>query len=364
MDWAKRRKIGARTFGEQTDVVVDPAIFADSLILTGPTASGKSALSLELAEQLNAEIIALDSMTLYRGMDIGTAKPSLSDQARIPHHLLDTLDPWESSSVVAWLEQAAACVQDIHSRGKQSLFVGGTPMYLKALLEGLFESPPADAQLRAELTAFGDEHGALALHRRLAEVDPVAAAKLHPNDTRRIVRALEVFTLTGTPISARQTQWSPANREPRPNDEPTVPRCLVIDRPRAEMHERINARVLAMLDAGWLDEVRALLALPHPLSREAAQAVGYAELAAHLRGEMTLPQAIDRIQARTRQFAKHQLTWFRGMPACRFCEGHLTSTLWNPKIEQAQRTDELRRHSVGSASIASRTASFLPPGSS
>jgi len=201
--------------------------FANALILTGPTAAGKSALGLDLAERLNAEIIAADSMTLYRGMDIGTAKPSAADRERIPHHLIDVLDPWESASVAWWLEQAGAAVADIERRGKTAMFVGGTPFYLKALLCGLFPSPPADQELRRRLEADAGTGGREALHDRLAAVDPASARRLHPNDVRRVVRALEVWNLTGKPISAWQQQawWD--------GETPRFRRgsCLVIDVP-------------------------------------------------------------------------------------------------------------------------------------
>src|SRR5262245_61176090 len=178
-----------------------PDVFQNALVLTGPTGSGKSQLAVELAERLGAEIISMDSMTLYRGMDIGTAKPGPEERCRVPHHLLDVLDPWESANVAWWLEQAAECCRDIEGRGKRALFVGGTPLYLKALLRGLFEGPPADLELRRQLLDEARRAGPQSLHGRLAQVDPVAAAWLHPNNLRRIVRALEVWQLTGKPIS-------------------------------------------------------------------------------------------------------------------------------------------------------------------
>ena len=159
-----------------------PTPFENALILTGPTASGKTAIALELAERLNAEIIAVDSMTLYRGMDIGTAKPTAEERARVPHHLLDVLDPWESASVAWWLERAGQAVADIEARGKKALFVGGTPFYLKALLCGLFPSPPSDPELRRRLEAEAETAGPNALHARLATVDRASAQRLHPND--------------------------------------------------------------------------------------------------------------------------------------------------------------------------------------
>jgi tRNA dimethylallyltransferase len=277
--------------------------FADALVLTGPTGGGKTAVAVALAPQLNAEIVAMDSMTVYRGMDVGTAKPTPADRAVVPHHLIDVLDPWESSSVAWWLARAAEACADVRARGKRPLFVGGTPFYLKALLSGLFPAPPADPALRADLEAEADRLGPEAFHARLAAVDPKTAARLHPNDVRRVVRALEVHRLTGTPISQLQQTW----------DLPTTLPFVVLDLPRDELYSRIDRRVLAMLDAGWLDECRRLLALPRPLSKEAKQALGYRDLFAHLQGESDWPTTVATIQTRTRQFAKRQLTWFRGL---------------------------------------------------
>jgi tRNA dimethylallyltransferase len=259
---------------------LDTAAFRRALILTGPTASGKSAVALELAERVGAEIVALDSMTVYRGMDIGTAKPSPQDRARVAHHLIDILDPWESLTVATWLERAAAACREIVARGRRPLFVGGTPFYLKALLFGLFPGPPADQDLRRRLEAEAERDGPEALHQRLAAVDSKTAGRLHPNDIRRVVRALEVFALTGKPISAWQKTWDTvafaADRE-SPPQPPTIP-GVVLELPRDELYARIDKRVNDMMAAGWLDEVRKLRELPAPLSREARQALGYREL--------------------------------------------------------------------------------------
>ncbi len=295
-----------------------PADFRRSVVLTGPTGSGKSALALELAEQVGGEIVAMDSMTLYRGMDIGTAKPTPADRQRVPHHLLDVLDPWETANVAWWLDRAADAVRDIEARGKVALIVGGTPLYLKALLRGLFAGPPRDPALRTRLEA---EEPA-ALHARLADVDPATARRLHVNDVRRVVRALEVWELTGRSIGDWQTEW---RRESEISNLRS--RVFCIDRPRDELYLRIDRRVLAMLDAGWLDEARRLRDLPRPPSREAAAALGYADLLHYLNGESDWPAVVRSIQQRSRNYAKRQLTWFRHLPEVEFVPAELTSEL-------------------------------------
>jgi tRNA dimethylallyltransferase len=303
-----------------------PEPFQHALVLTGPTGSGKTALGLNLAARLDAEIISMDSMALYRGMDIGTAKPTAAERDRVRHHLIDVLDPWESASVAWWLGRAADAVRDIEARGKRALFVGGTPLYLKALMFGLFDGPPADAELRRRLAEEAERDGPLALHQRLAGVDPTSAARLHPHDVRRVVRALEVWTLTGKPLSAWQTQWT------RAGDEEKAEGIVWLDLPREELYARINARVLAMFEAGLVDEVRALARLPRPLSREARQALGYMEVFALLEGQATLEATVAEVQQRTRNFAKRQITWFRHLPGCRPVTKELTGLPSKPTI--------------------------------
>jgi tRNA dimethylallyltransferase len=301
---------------------------ANARILTGPTASGKTRLGIDLARLLDAEIISMDSMALYRGMDVGTAKPTPEERRAVPHHLLDVLDPWESASVAWWLDEARHCCRDIESRGKRVLFVGGTPLYLKALLHGLFDGPPADEELRSRLAVEADTAGVQALHDRLAAVDPASAARLHPNDVRRVIRALEVWQLTGRPISAWQQQWKAAG----PPVDPT--RCLWLDLAREVLYARIDERVRQMIAGGLIEEVCGLRQLGRPVSREARQALGYKEMFDHLDGQASLDETVARIQTRSRQFAKRQLTWFRQMPECRPVNRELTFALWGLTMKE------------------------------
>jgi tRNA dimethylallyltransferase len=280
-----------------------------AIYLTGPTASGKTAIGVLLARRLDAEIIALDSMTLYRGMDIGTAKPTIEERGGIPHHLIDVLDPWESASVAGYRRWAMEAMERIEGRGKCVLFVGGTALYLKALLRGLFEGPGADPALRGRLEEEADARGVELLHQRLRTVDPRTAERVHPHDRRRIVRALEVIELSGQPLSQLQVG----------HDRPAPAGTLVfaLERPRPELHDRINRRVTAMFGAGLVEEVRSLQSLPRPLSHVAAQGVGYLEVLDHLAGRVGLSETIERVRARSRQFAKRQATWFRGLEEVR-----------------------------------------------
>lgn len=285
----------------------------DCWYLTGATAVGKTAVGLALAAQLDAEIVSLDSMAIYRGMDVGTAKPTPSEQAETPHHLIDIVDPHEEFSVAQYLEAAEKTITDIRGRGREVLFVGGTPLYLKALLRGLFEGPPANWELRREIEREAAAAGPGALHQRLQQVDPVAASLIHPNDTRRLIRALEVFRATGQPISHQQVEFE----EGRPADECRV---FVLRRPRSEQHERINTRVEEMVARGLAEEVERLTRGGQGLGRTASQAVGYREMAAHLAGECDLEETVAKIKTRTRRFAKRQETWFRSLSECQFAD--------------------------------------------
>ena len=266
---------------------------------------GKTAVGVALARRLGAEVLALDSMTLYRGMDIGTAKPTLLERGGVPHHLIDVLDPWESASVADYRDRALEVVADVEARGHRALFVGGTALYLKALLRGLFEGPGADLALRKVLEEEAGRLGDPAMHDRLAGLDPPTAARLHPNDRRRVIRALEVIEATGRPLSEQQVE-----HEKR---APEGVQVYALERPRAELLGRIDARVEAMFAEGLVEEVRKLQAGPRPLGPVAAQGVGYREVIDLLEGRVDRLEALAMTRARTRQFAKRQATWFRGL---------------------------------------------------
>jgi len=272
--------------------------------IIGCTASGKGSLGRELARRLGGQIVSVDSMKIYRRMDIGTAKPSPAIRAEIPHHCIDIVEPSESFSVAQFVQHADRAIGEIASAGAVALAVGGTSLYIKALSEGLFEGPSADEQTRRNLRARAAAEGLSALHAELAAIDAEAAARIHPNDERRIVRALEVYHATGTPITALQRQWDSGQRRYEAV-------FIGLRRDKADQGRRINLRAKMMLDAGLADEVAALLAEPGGLSGQAAQAVGYAELIDYIKGLCSLDEAFEQIKINTRRLAKKQRTWHR-----------------------------------------------------
>ena len=282
------------------------------IAIAGPTASGKTAAALALADLLPVEIISVDSALVYRGMDIGTAKPSADERAQVPHHLIDILDPSESYSAARFAREATECVQAIHARGRVPLLVGGTMLYFKAWLEGLDELPPADPAVRAALDDEARQHGWPALHARLCEVDPVTGARLAPGDIQRVQRALEVWHLTGRPLASFHTRRD--GSEPTPAQRATTLIALEPDN-RAWLHERIAQRFDQMLDQGLLDEVRALRArgdLDPDLP--SMRCVGYRQTRQALDGQFPMAELRERGISATRQLAKRQITWLRGMP--------------------------------------------------
>lgn len=293
-----------------------------TLIIAGPTAGGKSSLAMDMASILprGAEIVSADSMQAYRGMDIGTAKPTVDEQSRVRHHGIDIADPHREEPTVAdWLAGAHTAIADIHARGKCALVVGGTNLYLRAFIDGLAPTPPSDESLRATLEA----RGLASLREELERVDPVAAGRIHPNDLRRTVRALEVAHLTGRPISEHHTQWGSTL-----GALPVGCGLIGIDWEPEAINRRINSRVRTMMTSGFLAEVEHLRAVG-PLLRQPSEAVGYGEMLAHLDGTLTIEEAEQRTAIRTRQYAKQQRTWlkrFRAIPGTLWVRGcHLDS---------------------------------------
>lgn len=279
---------------------------SDLRVLLGQTASGKSALALEVAERAGAELVSLDSMLVYRGMDIGTAKPTAAELARVRHHALDLVEPRETFTVQQWLAVAEAALADITSRGKRALFVGGTAFYYKALVHGLFEGPDVDSAVRAALEQRYEREGAEKLHAELAQVDATAAGRIHANDRKRVVRALEVWQQTGRALSDWQREWgwdgSGAKERAR--------RVVELVREPEVLERRIAERTRAMLDAGWAEEAARVRA-NGGFSATSSAALGYSLALAHFDGELSRDEAQAAITLATRQFARRQRTWFR-----------------------------------------------------
>jgi tRNA dimethylallyltransferase len=277
------------------------------VVLVGPTAVGKTALSLPLAQALQAEIVCVDSRQLYRFMDIGTAKPTSAEQRVVPHHLLDILSPHQQSTAAQFLVAAREVLHDLQRRGKRALLVAGSGLYLRAILYGLMPAPAADESLRQELHAYAEQYGPPALHHRLQQLDPVAAGQYHPHDRLRVVRALEVTLLTGEPFSVHQARHQ--------RQGPVYPYIgIALTRERDELYRRIAERTDAMLAAGWLDEVCNLVAQEYTLASPALDSLGYRELLRFLAGCTPWSAAVEAIKRETRRFAKRQLTWFRKFP--------------------------------------------------
>jgi tRNA dimethylallyltransferase len=274
------------------------------LLILGVTAGGKGRLAFELAKKLDAEILSIDSMKVYRRMDIGTAKPSKEALKQLKFHLIDVVEPSESFSVDRFLDLADQAVKEIESKGKPIVAVGGSAMYIKAMLYGIFEGPGSNDQIRRELKEKIMRTSLEELHKELAAVDPDAADRIHRNDEKRIIRALEVYQLTGKPISSFQQQF----------DLPGAGgdwKIIGLRREKDEENRRMNVRVKKMLQEGLVDEVKSLLVEEKPLSIQARSAIGYAEIIDYLAGKETLEKAIEKIKINTRRFAKAQRTWFK-----------------------------------------------------
>ncbi|WP_346354250.1 tRNA (adenosine(37)-N6)-dimethylallyltransferase MiaA [Azotosporobacter soli] len=284
------------------------------VVIAGPTAVGKTQLGIDIALQCGGEIISGDSMLVYRGMDIGTAKPSLVERKGVPHHLIDIIEPGATFSAVDFQQAAEKLIFDIQTRGKTPIIVGGTGLYLKALLEGYtFVAAESNAAYRKEMEGVAEEKGSQYLYERLRCVDPAAAERIHPNNVRRMIRALEVAELGGETIP--ETQVLAADQLLRYDAV-----VVGITMERALLHQRINGRVDSMVEAGVLAEVEELLRRGIERDSQCMQGIGYKEFVAHLAGECSLPEAVENVKAHTRQFAKRQWTWFRKMPYLHWLE--------------------------------------------
>jgi tRNA dimethylallyltransferase len=276
----------------------------ERLLILGVTASGKGRLAFDLARQTGGEIISVDSMKVYRRMDIGTAKPPKEALESVKYHLIDVVEPSEAFSVGLFLDMAEEAIGQITGLNKPVIAVGGTALYIKALLYGLFEGPGSDSKIRQKLQQRAQVEGTEELYRQLEKVDSAAAQRIHPNDTKRIVRALEVYELTGRPISSLQRQFSVE----KPREKWTI---IGLQREKAVESVRINSRAKKMIDAGLVDEVKGLLAEERPLSKQARCAIGYAEIIDYLNGKSSLEDAVELIKKNTRHLAKGQRTWFK-----------------------------------------------------
>jgi len=276
------------------------------VVIVGPTGAGKTRLALALARAAGAEIVSADSQQVYAGMDIGTGKATAAERAAVPHHLIDVVRPDQDMTAGRFVELADAAIAGAAARGRPVVVCGGTGLYVRALLLGLADGPPADAEVRAELDALAAAHGTAYLHDRLAAVDPDLAPKIDRNDRKRIVRALEVHRLTGVPMSEHQRRHDHRRVEPR------YPHRLVGLAPdRAALYARIDRRVDAMLAAGLIDEVRSLRAAGFAPPLRSQEAIGYAEVHAHLEGTCPLDRTVDLIKRNSRRYARRQLSWYR-----------------------------------------------------
>lgn len=296
------------------------------LVIVGATAVGKSALAMEIAERAGAEIVSGDALQVYRGFDIGTAKPSTAERARVPHHLIDELDPTERFSAGRFATLARAALGEIAARGRPAVVAGGSGLYLRALIAGIAPLPPADAAVRDLLERRLVEEGLAVLRGELERIDPATAARLGAGDRQRILRALEVALTTGRPLSSWLAE-APFGREPLPA------RRIGLTLPRALLYDRIEARVRRMLEAGWLAEVRRLLASGVGPEAPAFQAIGYAQWVRHLAGELGFEEAFRRIVVATRRYAKRQETWFR----------HEADVEWHDARDAAELAERLGR---------------------
>ena len=290
------------------------SVLAPLVVILGPTASGKSSLAIRLAQQLDGEILVCDSTQVYRHFDIGTAKVPLAERQGIAHRLIDLVEPKEIFTAGEYRRQALMALAEVSQRGKLPILTAGTGLYLRALLEGLADAPERSEELRARLRAKVQLRGSEHLHRTLARLDPEIARRIAPRDTQKVIRAIEMRILAGKPVAE-------IHRAGRNSLEGYHVQKIGLSPPRAALYARIEARTVAMLSDGWLDEVRKLLSSGIPLNAKPFQFIGYPELLAHLAGRLTMEAAIKKIQLATRQFAKRQLTWFRKEPSVHWLPG-------------------------------------------
>jgi len=277
------------------------------VVITGPTASGKTELALGLAEYFDAEIVNADSMQVYRGMDIGTAKPTLEQRRKIPHHVIDVVNPDEEFNAAIYRRLALSAIQDIWSRGKISFVVGGTGLYIRALLGGLFYVPPKDPELRNRLKEEAKEYGLAHLYKKLLKCDPEYAKLVHPNDRVRIIRALEIYLLTGKRVSELMKKHGF-------RDNSLSSLRIFLHVPRKELYERIDKRCIRMIESGLIEETRRLLMQGYSPDLKPMQSIGYRHMVKYIQGEWSLEEALKKMQRDTRRYAKRQITWFKKEP--------------------------------------------------
>lgn len=305
----------------------DPAPSRPGLIvIAGPTATGKTRAALALARRLDAEIVCADSRTVYRGMDIGTAKPTLPERALVPHHLLDVADPAETFTLADYQRLALEAIAGIHDRGRTAILTGGTGLYIRAVIDRVAVPAAApDWDLRERLAAEERAGGPGTLHRRLQQIDPAAAERIHPRNVRRVIRALEVWEVTGTQLSALQGQvrggrWTPPSWRGGAAAGDAAAGMVALTMERERLHDRIDRRIDAQLQAGLVEEVRTLLAAGYHRALPSMQGLGYKEIAAFLAGEVTLEAAVLQLRRNTHRYAKRQVTWFRADPRYRWID--------------------------------------------
>ncbi|OLB27425.1 MAG: tRNA (adenosine(37)-N6)-dimethylallyltransferase MiaA [Acidobacteria bacterium 13_2_20CM_56_17] len=313
--------------------------FLPLVAIVGPTASGKSALGVKLAERLGGEVVACDSTQLYRGFDIGTAKPTLEERRGVLHHLIDVLDPKDNATAGGYRQMALQVLQDLRKRGRLPIFTVGTGLYMRALLEGLADAPQRSEELRERLRSTIDEHPPGHLHRILKRLDPQAAGKIASADEQKLIRAIEVCILARKPISAVHS----AGRVPL---EGWRVLKAGLTPPREKLNERINARTEAMLEQGWMREVQALLDRGPSENSKPFDFIGYRELRAVLRGETTLQEAREAIHQATRRYAKRQLTWFRKEPGVQWFSGFGDDAAVQASVLEWLQAEELKQHKL------------------